>query len=643
MSACRSDGKRGASVRIFRRAPSGRKNEASIRCRFTVSVLRIATSDGRAPTIRAIGSRNVSSYVNHGSSGREPALDAEMGPPVEQRLHRRSDALRLESQRVAGQVDRGRPVGSLGAIGEQEPVAIDAERVGGVERERLRLGRHGQRMVSWPSSASSRASSTLRRQPGQVADRRHGRGPARVRLPERRREVLALEPRGDEPGTERVAGPDRVHDRSGRRGPGSTTGSPPRSRATRAVGAELHDRERWAQVQHGLRQGGRIGVGRRRSGPRVHRGYPRTTSDRSASGRRTGAAASSDHRRRRRLTSKLTVIFDSLATSMRKVDRRPGRVGQRGRDAGQVEPAALAEHAVGLGAPHVVGRHARAGGAGPRVDHLGGPEHAAFPEHQAGRGARIDLELADVDAFAPKATDDRGAEAVATDAPDVERPSDRVARARPRHSPRRPRSWRSNRAASARDPGCAAISEMRHSPRVTTSVVVTSSGPRGRPPPRPRPGGPGPVTPAGIRVADEPAAEPDGDRAGRDERAGRLGGDPTGRHDRDVGERARELADEARAERRGREELHGGRAGSPGGQDLGRGRGAGECRDPAFGRPGDELGVGVRHDQERGPGIDGVPGGLDREHRPGTDRQAVAARPAGDRLDRAEARARPAR
>ena len=41
--------------------PSGRKNEASIRCRFTVSVLRIATSDGRAPTIRAIGSRNVSS------------------------------------------------------------------------------------------------------------------------------------------------------------------------------------------------------------------------------------------------------------------------------------------------------------------------------------------------------------------------------------------------------------------------------------------------------------------------------------------------------------------------------------------------------------------------------------------------------
>ena len=70
VSACRSDGKRGASVRIFRRAPSGRKNEASIRCRFTVSVLRIATSDGRAPTIRAIGSRNVSSYVNHGPSGR---------------------------------------------------------------------------------------------------------------------------------------------------------------------------------------------------------------------------------------------------------------------------------------------------------------------------------------------------------------------------------------------------------------------------------------------------------------------------------------------------------------------------------------------------------------------------------------------
>ena len=73
---------------------------------FTVSALRIATSLGRAPTIRAIGSRSASSMVNHGRSVGEPCLDAAARPGVELRLDGRRTPSWLEPERLAGEVDR---------------------------------------------------------------------------------------------------------------------------------------------------------------------------------------------------------------------------------------------------------------------------------------------------------------------------------------------------------------------------------------------------------------------------------------------------------------------------------------------------------------------------------------------------------
>ena len=52
---------------------------------------------------------------------------------------------------------------------------------------------------------------------------------------------------------------------------------------------------------------------------------------------------------------------------------------------------------------HVVGGEPRARRAAPRVDDLGGAEHAPFAEHQPGRGVRVDREVRRVDALAAEA------------------------------------------------------------------------------------------------------------------------------------------------------------------------------------------------------------------------------------------------
>ena len=105
--ACRSDGKSGPSTRIRRRRPAGRKNDASSRWRLTVSALRSATSAGRAPTIRAIGSRSASSSVNHGRSPRRTTRRRRAAAQASSSaVDRRADGPRLEPERLAGEVDR---------------------------------------------------------------------------------------------------------------------------------------------------------------------------------------------------------------------------------------------------------------------------------------------------------------------------------------------------------------------------------------------------------------------------------------------------------------------------------------------------------------------------------------------------------
>ena len=142
-------------------------------------------------------------------------------------------------------------------------------------------------------------------------------GTASVGHLERLADVRTVEPGGDEPGTERVAGPDRVdhhgewHGRPGdrvvrrRRERRRATPSEPSLATTTAGPSARHAR---ASDRRGRRRAVR---GRRR---RARRGCPGGRPRVAASSRRTGAAASSDQRRRRRLRSRLIVSPESRAS-----------------------------------------------------------------------------------------------------------------------------------------------------------------------------------------------------------------------------------------------------------------------------------------------------------------------------------------
>ena len=74
--------------------------------------------------------------------------------------------------------------------------------------------------------------------------------------------------------------------------------------------------------------------------------------------------------------------------------RGVGVGGEGGGDARQVEPAGAVVHVRRHRALDVRLGQARACRVAPRVDDVGGPDHAALAEHQAGRGVRIDRQVA---------------------------------------------------------------------------------------------------------------------------------------------------------------------------------------------------------------------------------------------------------
>ena len=130
---------------------------------------------------------------------------------------------------------------------------------------------------------------------------------ARIAHPQGRLEVHAVEPPGDEPGAERIAGPDGI-DRpsrrpSHRRGPASAPASTPiappvPSLATTVVRSERRDSRGqlgWIVIRVAVDEDREL-VGAAEDD--VHAG---------ASARRIGAASASVQSRRRRLTSRLIV------------------------------------------------------------------------------------------------------------------------------------------------------------------------------------------------------------------------------------------------------------------------------------------------------------------------------------------------
>jgi hypothetical protein len=142
--------------------------------------------------------------------------------------------------------------------------------------------------------------------------------------------------------------------------------------------------------------------------------------------------------------------------------------------------------------------------------------------------------------------------------------------------------------------------------------------------------------PRRLAITDQPASQPDGSGAGRDERWCILGGHATGGHDRDVGERTAQLTDERRPGNRGREELDRGGTRAPCHEGFGRRSAPRQGRDASIGRPGDEVRIDVWHHQECCPGVDSPASRLDRQDRPGADLQAVSRPTPGDRFQRSQ-------
>ena len=124
--------------------PAGRKNDASRRCKLTVSVLRVETSSGRAPT--QPGGRLAQGFVERDPCGAlvEVGLHAVARPGLHLRIDRVTCRQRLGTERLAGEVDPRRPVRP---DGEVEAGAIRRQRIGGILLQRECLVRaHGRRV-----------------------------------------------------------------------------------------------------------------------------------------------------------------------------------------------------------------------------------------------------------------------------------------------------------------------------------------------------------------------------------------------------------------------------------------------------------------------------------------------------------------
>ena len=176
--------------------------------------------------------------------------------------------------------------------------------------QRLGLERRGHRIVScpgWPipeprmAASRSRSGRPVRSPSGDAA------APHAFARSERDGEqVRAVEPRGDEPGRERIAGPDRVDDRGAGRA-GDAVERLALLDAQRAVGAQLDDGVGRSEVEDGPGELAGSEPSRAPVTTASSSGLPSTMSACSARARTIGAAASSDQSRRRRFTSRLMV------------------------------------------------------------------------------------------------------------------------------------------------------------------------------------------------------------------------------------------------------------------------------------------------------------------------------------------------
>ena len=101
----------------------------------------------------------------------------------------------------------------------------------------------------------------------------------------------------------------------------------------------------------------------------------------------------------------------------RAIDRGCGIGRQGGRDAGQVQPAALEGAGVGRSV-YVRGRQPRAGGSGAGIDDVGGSQAAPLAEHQPGGRIGVRRQRRALDPLAEKTTADRVSEPVRPDPSD---------------------------------------------------------------------------------------------------------------------------------------------------------------------------------------------------------------------------------
>ena len=69
-------------MRMAVRRPDGRKNEAINRCRFTVRVLSVATSVGRAPTSRRCRAGELALRIEPAIVGLERAVHGAVAPSL---------------------------------------------------------------------------------------------------------------------------------------------------------------------------------------------------------------------------------------------------------------------------------------------------------------------------------------------------------------------------------------------------------------------------------------------------------------------------------------------------------------------------------------------------------------------------------
>ena len=242
---------------------------------------------------------------------------------------------------------------------------------------------------------------------------------------------VTLEPGGDEAGTERVAGTDRVHDHRqwhGRGGDGSLRVVACDREA--AAGTELGDDDRGAEREGGASEVrgaiGRAGIpgAPGHLGPALLEHGQLVRASQHQVGER-GKAPQDGSRLvvRPEPPAQVEVEADGGLVRAREPHRGLGRLARLGRegrgDPGHVEPANPVEDRRVGRAPDVRAVHARAGRPAPRVHDLGGTEDPPLAEHERGGRIGIGAEVGRIDAFAAQPPGDGVPEPVGPDAPDV--------------------------------------------------------------------------------------------------------------------------------------------------------------------------------------------------------------------------------